>query len=108
MNFLVNKVYASTAITPPIGLTNFSDLIACVIKYFVWYIAPLIVVIMVLWGAFQILTAGGEPENFANGRKTIVYAIIGYVLVIIAAGLVAIVQFSLTGGISAATVCPIF
>lgn len=51
-----------------------------------------IVSIMVLVGGFQILTAGGDPEKFKTGRKTIIYAVVGFAIILIAGGVVSIIQ----------------
>lgn len=56
-----------------------------------------IVVIMVLVGAFQILTAGGSPERVSKGRNTIFYAVIGYAIVLVAEGLTFIIREILGG-----------
>ena len=45
-----------------------------------------IVSIMVLWGGFNILTAGGNPEKLATGKKTVLYAVIGFAIVLVAQG----------------------
>lgn len=50
-----------------------------------------VAVLMILIGAFQILTAGGEEEKFKNGKNTIKWAVIGFMLVIISLGLVDII-----------------
>lgn len=55
-----------------------------------------IVAIMVLIGGFQILTAGGDPEKFKTGRKTIMYAVIGFAVIFVARGVVSIIQSLLT------------
>lgn len=55
-------------------------------------IAVPIVSIMVLWGGFQILTAGGDPEKFGNGKKTILYAVVGFAVVLVAQGVVFIIK----------------
>ena len=104
--FLINKVYAdsqlnggsssggSVSFTNPLGgVSTFNQLVNLVIKDFIQYIAPSVVVLMVLYGAFQILTAAGEPERFATGRRTILYAII-----LVAWGLVTVIQSALSGG----------
>lgn len=36
--------------------------------------------VMVIFGAYLITTAGGSPENMINGRKYIMYALIGLVV----------------------------
>ncbi len=43
-----------------------------------------IVSIMVLVGGYQIMTAGGNPEKASSGKKTILYAAIGFVAVLLA------------------------
>ena len=54
-------------------------------------IAPPIVAMMVLYGGFQMLFAGGVPETFSKGRKTILYAVVGYAIIFIASGISAII-----------------
>ncbi|MBT3835601.1 hypothetical protein HOF56_05165 [Candidatus Peribacteria bacterium] len=44
----------------------------------------LIAVVFVIVGGFRILTAGGNEENVTKGRKTIIYAIIGLVIIFFA------------------------
>ncbi len=51
-----------------------------------------IVAIMVLYGGFQIMTAGGDPEKFKGGKNTILYAAIGFVAVLAAKGVVGLVK----------------
>ena len=51
-----------------------------------------IVSIMVLWGGFQILTAGGDPAKFTNGKKTLIYAVVGFAVVLVAQGVVFIIK----------------
>ncbi|OGY59594.1 MAG: hypothetical protein A3H06_00825 [Candidatus Colwellbacteria bacterium RIFCSPLOWO2_12_FULL_44_13] len=55
---------------------------------FAFQIAPIIVVTMILYGAFRMLTAAGDPEAFAVGKKTIVYSVLGYIIVLLIAGVV--------------------
>ena len=50
------------------------------------------VAIMVLVGAFQIITAGGDPEKFKSGRTTILYAVVGYAIVLLASSVVPIIN----------------
>jgi hypothetical protein len=59
-------------------------------------IATPLVVLVVLYGAFLILTAGAKPDNLKRGREVIWYAIIGYVLVLAAGGLTILIQSLVT------------
>lgn len=43
--------------------------------------------VFIIWGAFQILTSGGEMEKIKKGKKTITYAIIGLILMMFASGI---------------------
>ena len=63
-------------------------------------LATPIVAVMVIIGGYQILTAGGEPEKFSRGKKTIIYAAVGFAIILMANGVVYIIQdvFNGSGG----------
>lgn len=54
--------------------------------------------LMILWSAYQILTAGGNPEQFNKGKRTIMYTLIGLGVVILSKGVVTIVTDLLSTG----------
>lgn len=70
----------------PLGANTIPQLLDNIAGALVWFAAP-IVTLMILVGAFQILTAGGNPENLIKGRKTITYAVIGFAVVLAAKSL---------------------
>lgn len=49
-----------------------------------YFIIPPIAVLMVIIGAFQILTAAGSEEKFKTGKRTITYAVIGIAIFLLA------------------------
>jgi|SRR6185437_5719254 len=53
--------------------------------------------IMILVGAFQFMSAAGDPEKVSRGRKTIMYAAIGFGLALIASGVTKLITSILTG-----------
>jgi hypothetical protein len=57
-----------------------------------WEIAVPLLGIMVIIGGFQIMTAGGKEEQFKKGRQTLMYAVIGFVCILIATGVVDIIK----------------
>ena len=59
------------------------DSIVKVINFVLTFLA-LIAVIFVIVGGFRILAAGGNEENVTKGRKTIIYAIIGLLIIFFA------------------------
>ena len=96
---LLSRAFAQTGgttpstitITPPIAATNFGVVSGKIIDAMMVIAIP-IVAIMVLYGGFQIMTAGGDPEKFTKGRKTILYAAVGFVVVLVAKSVSLIVQ----------------
>lgn len=67
----------------------------CVIAGIISKLAQLaipVVVIMVLIGGFQILTSGGNEEKIRTGKTTLWWAVIGYIVILLANGLVLIIQ----------------
>lgn len=83
-------------LTNPLGANDFTSLLQTVITNLQTYIIPPIVVGMILIGAFQMLFAAGDPEKFSRGRKTILYTVIGYMIVLAGSGIVGIIN-DLTG-----------
>lgn len=76
----------------PLGADSIGGVIQKIIEALRDYIGPPILTLMVLYGAFQMLFAGGEPEKFATGRKTILYAVIGYAIILLASGIEFIIK----------------
>lgn len=50
----------------------------------IFIVIVILVVIFVLLGAFNILTAGGSPEKVNSGRSYIIYAVVGLIIALIA------------------------
>ena len=48
--------------------------------------------IMVLVGGYFMITSGGSSERFTTGRKTILYAVVGFVALLLAKGVAAVIQ----------------
>ena len=70
-----------------------ADLEATVIKIVQWVLTllGLIAVIMILYGGFTWLTAGGNEEKVASAKKIISAAIIGLIIVLLAWAIVTFV-----------------
>lgn len=67
-----------------------NKLISAIIDIFSWIIG-VVAVIMVIFGGFQYVTSGGDASKAAKGRSTILYALIGLVIVALAQVIVAFV-----------------
>lgn len=47
---------------------------------------------MIIYGAYQMLFAAGDPEKFKVGRQTILYTVIGYAIIWIGWGITKIIE----------------
>ena len=45
--------------------------------------AAMLGLIMLLWGAYTFLTAGGESENIDKAKKIFTFTIVGFVIIVI-------------------------
>jgi len=81
----------------PLGVESISDIIEQIAKYLSVYIAPPLVTLMILFAAFQILTAGDNPEKLKTGKDIILWTCVGYGIILISWGITSIIQQLLSG-----------
>lgn len=74
------------------GSNSFNSVVHTVINLFSW-IVGVISVIMIVVGGFKYITSGGKDSNVSGAKNTIMYALIGLVVVALAQ---VIVRFVLT------------
>jgi hypothetical protein len=75
----------------PLSANDFTTVVGQVIN-FLYLVAVPLTAIMALVGGFQMITSSGNPEQFSKGRKTLMYAVIGFAVVIISGGVVSIIK----------------
>lgn len=77
--------------------TSIKDLIPKIINFALW-VAGIVAVGMTMFGGYQVMTAGGNDKQSADGKKTLTNAIIGLVIIVFSYAVVnAIVRFITTG-----------
>ena len=76
----------------PLGYGSLGGVVMNLIKVLDIYIAPPITALVILIGAFQILTAAGNEDKLKTGWKTIAWAAIGYAILLSAWGIIFIIQ----------------
>jgi len=88
-----NDAFAQgVTLTNPLGSgTTFRSLLGKIFTS-LYEILLVVIPIIIVVGAFQMLFSSGDPEKFKKGQRTIVYAVIGLVIVLMAQGIVAIVE----------------
>lgn len=94
--FYVLAQDGTVKIDNPLGGTTFTDLIGKVITAVLTIAAP-VAVLMILIGAFQIMTANGSEESVTSGKNTIKYAIIGFTVIVLSQVAVSIIRSVLEG-----------
>jgi hypothetical protein len=90
---------AQVSIPNPLGCPD----VGCVLRRiadFLLVIATPILTIMVLWAGFLFLTSAGNPQKVADARKALLWAVIGFAIVLINWGFASIIQEILSGGAS--------
>lgn len=80
----------------PLTATSTSELIANVGRFLIG-VSTALVAIFILWGAFLLMTSGGSPERVEKGKKTIFYAILGFVVLLVAGGVATLIANILGG-----------
>ena len=74
----------------PLKTNSIADLIDRIVTYLIT-IATIIFPLVIIYGAWQLLSTGGDIEKAIMGRKTITYAVIGYILILISKGITMII-----------------
>lgn len=92
-----NIASAQISIPNPLGC----DDVGCVLQRianFLLIIATPILTIMVLWAGYLFLTSAGNEQKVADARKALVWAVIGFAIVLINWGFASIIKEVLGGG----------
>ncbi len=71
------------------------DLLQKIIKWMTEIATP-IAVAMILYGAFQMIFAGGNETKYKDGLKTIQYTVIGYAIILVGWGFASLITSILT------------
>ena len=84
----ISKIFGR--ILPPTAIQNFDFGAAGISKFLsnlvalIYSLAAVVLIFMLLWGAFDWLTSGGEKEKVEAARNRITYALIGMILFAVA------------------------
>lgn len=99
--FLQTLPAQAQTLTNPLGSgATFTTVMTAVAGFLFWDVASPLATIMILVGAFQLITSAGDPEKISKGKKTIVYAAVGLVIALLAGGAADIIRSFLSGASS--------
>lgn len=80
----------------PFGIYTIPDLIDRIINALIIVAIPLVAV-MVMWGAFVIITSAGDPKKAKKGGMIILWAAVGFAILLLANGVTSIIESILWG-----------
>ena len=89
--FSLPIVVSAVEFQNPLEYETFGELIDAIIK-FIFYIAVVVTPLMIIIGAFYILTAAGDPKNIGTGKNVIIYTLVGLAIILLARGLIAMIE----------------
>ena len=84
-------VLADVVIENPLNASNFEEIVNNIIN-FLFTLAIALVPLMILIGAFYIMTAGGDTNRVTTGKNIILYALIGFFIILLAKGIVSVIE----------------
>jgi hypothetical protein len=92
--FALPMVILAQIESPPMGPTSASGVIAIVntITNWIFTIFLAAAVIFIIMAAVQFLTSGGDPGKVANARNSLLYALVGVAVAVLAKALIALVR----------------
>jgi Type IV secretion system pilin len=78
------------------GGSCFTQIAGNVIQFLITIGAALMAILVII-GGIQMMTAAGDPEKFGKGKKTLLYAVVGFVVLLISQGIASLLKNILTG-----------
>ncbi len=82
---------AGAVICNPIQACDFAELVDGIIG-FIFLVAVGLAPLMIIIGAFYILTAGADPKRVETGKNIILYTVIGFTIILLGRALVYVIQ----------------
>lgn len=82
----------------PLGsIKTIPELIGRLVDWLIYIASIAILPAMIIYAAYQFLTAGGNPDAVTSARHTLTWAVVGYALLLISKGIESIIRQILTG-----------
>ncbi len=75
----------------PIEADDIRELVEGISKWIYW-IALTLAPLMIIIGAFYLITASGDPDRVNTGKKIITWTIIGIAIVLLSTGIMSIIK----------------
>jgi hypothetical protein len=79
------------ALTPPIQATSIPEVLGRLANFIFTLALYILPVIIVIAGIFFV-TAAGNPEQIEKGKKLIIYGLMGFIIILVAKGLINLIE----------------
>ena len=86
----------SVELPNPLGIGTIGDLMNKIIDGLILFATP-VVVAVVIWAAYLFISSRGEPDKITQARNALLYAILGYAILLLAKGIGVIISNFLSG-----------
>lgn len=77
------KIERPTVEGKPVGFSTLGDFVQKTVTL-AFMVAVVVVLFMMIWGAFEWITSGGDKEHVANARNRIINALVGLAILAVA------------------------
>lgn len=75
----------------PFGSVTFDEMMDRILSW-LWPLSGVVAVLMILVGAYYLVLSGGNSEKIVIGRKIIIYALVGFAIITVSNGIVALTR----------------
>ena len=75
----------------PLGGKDFITILKQVVNFLIAAAIP-IAALMIIYGAYQIMFAGGDSEKVTSGKRTILYTVTALVIIVLAWSIISVIQ----------------
>lgn len=83
---MISKVFAATVEANDTS-SSIADIIAGIIEFVLPFIGG-VLILMVIYGGLLYITSGGDPEKLGKAKKTLLWAVLGVILIVISYSIV--------------------
>jgi len=77
---------------PPTKYNTFVELIEAIIGFIIYDIAPVLATLFIVIAGFYFVTSSGDPAKIKTGQDIIKYTLIGFLIILLATGLIAVIK----------------
>ncbi|MBI4034223.1 MAG: hypothetical protein HY378_01605 [Candidatus Brennerbacteria bacterium] len=87
----IGKTGDGVTLPDPLGGKDFITILKQIVNFLILAAIP-IAALMIIYGAYQIMFAGGDTEKVTTGKRTILYTVTAFVIILLAWSIIAIIQ----------------